>query len=254
MTGPGRPSGRDRAWSAILAATEGLHGLTQGALALRIDAARPLARGGVVLSTFHSAKGSEFDHVFVLSEGLRGHGRIPPVDDTRALYVALTRARESVTLLRREGDCHPSLLDPDFQAALQRLGAESFRVPTDAPWPATIRYQLTPDPGDLYISAREVLLDEGRAAVEAYARAWDELQLQHLQVRSLHGVVAQLTRTGRFTQRLGAALRQGDVRTTGATILRCERDDEWYARAGYDGDATHHHLVLPEFEITQPLS
>ncbi len=246
-------SDRDRAWGALLAATEGLTGLTQGALALRLDAARPITRDGVVLSTFHSAKGSEFDHVFVLSEGMRSHGWTPPADDTRALYVALTRARESVTLLRREGDCHPTLLDPLYQQALKTLGAESLAVPTGAPLPSSIRYDLTPDPGDLYVSARVLLVDEGRAAVNAYARDWNELHLDHLQVRSSNGVVAKLTRSGRFTRRLSEAARHGTIQVRGATVVRCERDDEWYTIARYTGSATHHHLVLPEFEVTAPL-
>ena len=231
-----------------------MKGLTQGSLALRLDAARPLARGGVVLSTFHSAKGSEFDHVFVLSEGMRSHGRTPPVDDTRALYVALTRARESVTLLRREGDCHPALLSAAFQDALTSLGAEPLALPSGVPLPAVIRYRLTPDPGDLYVSARELLSTEGRAAVTAYAHTWGDLRLDQLQVRSGGGVVARLTRGGRFTHRLMQAAHSGEIRTSGSTVLRCERDDEWYARAGYSGDETHHHLVLPEFEVTQPLA
>ncbi|MGY2895517.1 RecQ family ATP-dependent DNA helicase [Deinococcus sp. UYEF24] len=246
-------SDRDRAWGALLAATEGLQGLTWGALALRLDAARPLSRGGVVLSSFHSAKGSEFDHVFVLSEGMGGHGHAPPPDDTRALYVALTRARESVTLLRREGDSHPTLRDRAFQEALQTLGAQRLILPTDVPLPPAIRYQLTPDPGDLYVSARELLVDEGRAAVEAYARGWGDLQFNHLTVSTAQGTVAKLTRSGRFTRRLNEAARYGEVRARGATVVRCERDDEWYERAGYTGDATYHHLVLPEFEVTQPI-
>lgn len=184
---------------------------------------------------------------------MRTHGRTPPADDTRALYVALTRARESVTLLRREGDCHPTLLNPLFQQALTALGAVAMSVPTNVLPPSSIRYGLTPDPKDLYVSAWELLVDEGRAAVDTYARHWNELHLDHLQVRSSTGVVAQLTKSGRFTRRLSEAARHGTLEVRGATVLRCERDDEWYTRAGYTGDAMHHHLVLPEFEVTVPL-
>ncbi|MCP2015917.1 ATP-dependent DNA helicase RecQ [Deinococcus sp. HSC-46F16] len=247
-------SAQDRAWSAILHATDGLKDVTWGTLALRLEAARPLARGGVVLSTYHSAKGSEFDHVFVLSEGMRRHGVRPPPDETRALYVALTRARESVTLLRREGDCHPTLLDPTYQAALQALGVEGLSLPTDAPLPPSIRYRLEPDPGDLYVSAPEVLCAEGRDAVTRYAREWGDLRLDGLLLHSPGGAVARLSRNGRLTQRLRRVSRQGNVRAVGRTVLRCERDDEWYAIAGYEGEATHHHLVLPEFEIQEPLN
>ena len=89
-------SDRDRAWPALLAACEGLVGGTFQSLALRLQAARPLGRRGVVLSTFHSAKGSEFDHVYALSEGW---SRVRPEDhndETHALYVALTRCTQEL--------------------------------------------------------------------------------------------------------------------------------------------------------------
>ena len=168
-------SDRDRAWAAILHATQDLQNTTWGALALRIDAARPMAQGGVVLSTYHSAKGSEFDHVFVLNEGMRRHGLHAPPDDTRALYVALTRARSSVTLLRREEDCHPTLLSRPYQVALQAIGVQAFALPTDEPLPPRIRYRIDGDPADLYISAPELLGEQGRAAVNRYAHHWPDL-------------------------------------------------------------------------------
>lgn len=94
--------------------------------------------------------------------------------------------------LRYETGGHPTLRSPAFQTALQTLGPQRLSLPTDEPLPAVIRYGLIPDPGDLYVSAPELLRGEGRAAVEAYAREWGALQLC-----SAHGVVARLTRTGR---------------------------------------------------------
>lgn len=246
-------SDHDRGWRAILNATADMQKTTQGALALRLEAAKPLARGGVVLSTFHSAKGSEFDHVFILSEGMREHGRTPPEDETRAFYVALTRARESVTLLRREGDCHPTLLDPNYQQALKQIGVEAMALPTDRPLPPQIRYSLFPDPSDLYISAPEVLSDGGRKAVQAYARSWERLSLNGIRLNSSQGTVARLSRNGRIMQKLKRAEKLGQVSALGGMVLRCDRDDEWYSRAGYTGMENHHYVVLPEFEVIAQL-
>lgn len=246
-------SDRDRAWAAILHATQGLTHTTWGALALRIDAARPLARGGVILSTYHSAKGSEFDHVFILSEGLRRHGAHAPADDTRALYVALTRARHSVTLLRREGDCHPTLISRTFQETLQSLNAQPCPVPTDEPLPAHLHYRIDGDPADLYVTAPELLSPEGRAAVTRYARDWPDLTRAGLRLASPDGPVGRLRRGGALDTRLGRVHRNGLIHATGATVLRCDRDDEWYDRAGYTGTDTHHHHVLPTFEIEEPV-
>jgi DNA helicase-2/ATP-dependent DNA helicase PcrA len=62
--------------------------------------------GRLTLSTVHSAKGLEWDHVFVL---WLGEGRLPAgpalmdpqalEEERRLLYVACTRARKSLTLL-----------------------------------------------------------------------------------------------------------------------------------------------------------
>ena len=246
-------SDQDRAWRAILNATQELKDTTWGALALRIDAAKPLARGGVVLSTYHSAKGSEFDHVFVLNEGLRRHGKETPSDDTRALYVALTRARQSVTLLRRAEDCHPTLLNRAYQTALQHLGVQAFPLPVNEPLPPYIRYSLDGDPGDLYVSAPEVLEAAGRAAIQAYARQWGDLRLQNLRLHSGLGPVARLSRSGRLNQRLSRSA-GNTVRAVGATVLRCERDEEWYDIAGYTGPETHHYHVLPTFEVEETVT
>nr|WP_255448057.1 ATP-dependent helicase [Deinococcus sp. AJ005] len=211
-------SERDRAWAAILHATQDLHNTTWGALALRIDAARPLAQDGVVLSTYHSAKGSEFDHVFVLNEGMCRHG----------------------------------LLSRPYQTALQAIGIQAFALPTDEPLPPRIRYRIDGDPADLYISAPELLGEQGRAAVNRYAHHWPDLTRNHLRLSTSQGV-SRLGSKGTLAARLGRVQAQGTVRAQGATILRCERDDEWYDRAGYVGTATHHHHVLPTFDIEEPL-
>lgn len=212
----------------------------------------PLTRGGVILSTYHSAKGSEFDHVFVLNEGLRRHGLETPADDTRALYVALTRGRQGVTLLRREEDCHSTLLNREYQMALKELGVQAFPLPTAEPLPARIRYSLDGDPADLYVSAPEVLDAPGRAAVQAYACKWGDLRLQNLRLLSASGPVARLSRSGKLNQRLSRAA-GGTLRAVGATVLRCERDEEWYVIARYNGAETHHYHVLPTFEVEEVL-
>ncbi|WP_189055319.1 RecQ family ATP-dependent DNA helicase [Deinococcus daejeonensis] len=247
-------SDRDRAWAAILSATQGLTHTTWGALALRIDAARPLARGGVILSTYHSAKGSEFDHVFIMNEGLRRHGAHPPADDTRALYVALTRARYSVTLLRREGDCHPTLISRPFQDTLQALHAQPCPMPTDEPLPARLRYRIDGDPADLFITAPDLLRPEGRAATERYARHWPALTRTGLRLTTPDGLVGHLSRNGALNARLSRVQSGAIIHATGATVLRCERDDEWYDRAEYTGTETHHHHVLPTFEVDEPFN
>ncbi len=60
---------------------------------------------GLLLLTAHRAKGLEFDHVAVLDGGWARRGRGDDIDETRRLYyVAMTRARHTLTLARMEED------------------------------------------------------------------------------------------------------------------------------------------------------
>jgi len=64
----------------------------------------PRPNGPMVLMTAHRAKGLEFDHVLILDSG----GWHSADDDERRLYyVAMTRARRSLTLCERQGGGHP---------------------------------------------------------------------------------------------------------------------------------------------------
>ena len=63
---------------------------------------------GVFLSTIHSVKGMEFNHVLIMDGGWS-----PPADEVqrRLYYVAMTRARETLCLLQRQ-DLHNAYLGP----------------------------------------------------------------------------------------------------------------------------------------------
>src|SRR5262249_30176702 len=59
----------DAAWASLRQAVDGKHNSTQEEMLYLLEEARPLRPDRVVLSTFHSAKGSEFRYVFVVEEG-----------------------------------------------------------------------------------------------------------------------------------------------------------------------------------------
>jgi ATP-dependent DNA helicase RecQ len=61
---------------------------------------------GVFLSTIHSVKGMEFSHVFILD----GAWTVPATEEQRRLfYVAMTRAKETLSLLQRQDQRNPYL-------------------------------------------------------------------------------------------------------------------------------------------------
>jgi ATP-dependent DNA helicase RecQ len=56
---------------------------------------------GVTLSTVHSAKGTEFDHVLVVGPWRSSGGRHAQEEERRAFYVGLTRAKKSLAIIHR---------------------------------------------------------------------------------------------------------------------------------------------------------
>lgn len=70
----------------------------------------PRPNAPLVLMTAHRAKGLEFDHVLILDGGgWQGRGD----DERRLYYVAMTRARQSLTLCEAIGGQHPFVRDAD---------------------------------------------------------------------------------------------------------------------------------------------
>jgi len=63
---------------------------------------------GVTLSTVHSAKGTEYDHVLLIGTWLARQDRAKLEETRRAFYVGMTRARKTLAVLDRQ-DVRPSL-------------------------------------------------------------------------------------------------------------------------------------------------
>ena len=61
---------------------------------------------GVLVGTVHSAKGLEFAHVIVLGGGWKKNARLSE-EERRLYYVAMTRARKTLTLIDRRDDLLP---------------------------------------------------------------------------------------------------------------------------------------------------
>jgi ATP-dependent DNA helicase RecQ len=74
---------------------------------------------GVTLSTVHSAKGTEFDHVLLVGPWRLPAERVKQEEERRAFYVGLTRARKTLAVLER-GDVRPSLPETLIGTAIIR--------------------------------------------------------------------------------------------------------------------------------------
>jgi len=129
-------------WLTLLQEAAGDYGLETGGAELPHDHffewlaewGREVRRrqSGLMLLTAHRAKGLEFDHVAVLDGGWAQAGRGEDADAPRRLfYVAMTRAKHTLTLARFDRG-HP-LVDalPESPAILRR-GAAQLPAPSEA--------------------------------------------------------------------------------------------------------------------------
>ena len=170
---------------------------------------------GLLLVTAHRAKGLEFDHVAVLDGGWDRPGRNEDADAPRRLYyVAMTRARQTLTLARFDGGRNP-LLD-----TLRRHRSVLRRKPAKLPpVPAALddRY-IRPglDEIDLGFAGRRDRRDPVHGAIAALSPG-DPLEARIAEggrwlLQDRNGrVVGRLAGNGKFTPPSGMRCRSAEV-------------------------------------------
>ena len=246
-------SDQDVAWKSLLETLKNCKNITQEEMCYLLEEAKTIRPDEVVLSTFHSAKGSEFAYVFVLEDGDNDS-----YDScTRKLYVGFTRAKDSLSILFKQGvrQNDPALVAMSILRNSElNSGVSKIEIPTIALNHQSIRYQLTLDPKDLYLSHKSVLITSGRNRIDYYGRNWGGMSIEgksfYYEYGSANksGDVAILSKDGKDKLEHYASHR---ITAKGHTIFRVERDDEWYKRANYSGDEDHHYVVLPCLEIEE---
>lgn len=196
---------------------------------------------GLLLMTAHRAKGLEFDHVAILNGGWDRPSRGEDADAPRRLfYVAMTRARSTLTVLT---DGPHAFVQPGDAVLSRRVTPEATSLPR-----ARLRY-TPPDPKlvDLSFAGRLRHGDPSLAAIAA-SRPGDPVQLirdgDRWRIENAQGQT--LTRLSRaFVPPEGTTFLRGEV----AAILNWRRED---------GDEVYHHqlrrdaweVVLPELVFT----
>ena len=111
---------------------------------------------GLVLTTAHSAKGLEFDHVVVLDDAWQPRQNTDPDEQRRLFYVAMTRARRSLSIIEAQAP-HALLGSGDVPDAFLRRRA----VVPDAPLEATDRLYRRATARDVHFSFGAWLSERG---------------------------------------------------------------------------------------------
>ena len=196
---------------------------------------------GLLLLTAHSSKGLEFDHVALLDGGWNRSGHDDDIDAPRRLfYVAMTRARKTLTLLRMQG--RHRLLEQlaELPAVLVR---EDRGVP-DVPPALGRRYSpLGPKDVDLGFAGRHPPNASVHRAIAALSPG-DEVSLRQAaerwEVCDRHGqVVGRLAKA--CAPPAGMRFLSGQVK---AVIVRRRADSEPEYQAALRCDRWE--VVLPE--------
>ena len=158
------------------------------------------------LMTAHAAKGLEFRHVIVMD----CNDWLPGDDERRLLYVAATRAVETLTLMRARTSRH-GLLDDSGLEALQEAGLlEPLAAPTPAEppdAPVSHRRMLPVSPADIDLG-HAGRMPPGHVLHARLARleAGDPVRLIGRRIENLRGEpIGQLSRRAGALERLARA-------------------------------------------------
>lgn len=255
-------SDQDVAWKSLLATLNNCKNITQEEICYLLEEAKTIRPEEVVLSTFHSAKGSEFAHVFVLEDGDRIDSDNSYESCARKLYVGFTRAKDSLSILFKKGTRQKN--DPALVAKSilnnneLNSGVSKIEIPTISLNHQSIRYQLILDPKDLHLSNESIVITSGRNRIDYYGRNWGDISIEGISFLYEYGSydqsgkVAVLSREG---QRILQKHLNHGITAKGYTIFQVDRDDDFLSanlQKFYLGD--HHYVVLPCLEIEESLS
>lgn len=247
----------DAAWAALLNALPESSEMTQEDIVYLLEEARLLRPGKVILSTFHSAKGSEFSHVFVLENNGDGYSRRLE-ENIRKLYVGFTRAKEQLYILVPQA---MQLRHRILTEVLQNINSSHVQkiVVNRIDLPDSIRYQWFLEPQDLYLSSKDIIFHSGRRFIENYAHEWGQLYLHSSEKihwkdsTNVNRIVSILSKSeGKGKDKVNKLCCENkSLLGKGYTVFRVECDDYYYQIAGYQGTEDHHYIVLPYFEVEE---
>lgn len=213
------------------------------ALDLFYEAASEMRRDGrdsaIKLMTAHAAKGQEFDHIIVMD---CADWRWDEEDERRLLYVAMTRARQSLALMRAEGGRNPYLVDLGTVNGVhdQLPGVRPQHLPD-----LDRRYIiLGPSSMDIGFAGRTSLTQQVHRAIAAL-RVGDVVELKGRFVHSTSGQIV-----GRLAASVDARQLQGGIASVVAVMVRTrsQTPEEYWPALQTDQWET----PLVEVQITAP--
>ncbi len=238
----------DMAWQAILQAVKDMANCNYEQVLQAIEIAQYTQSSQVMLISYHSAKGLEFDHVYVLDE-------YRSKDDIRPLYVALTRAKQTLTILQNQ-HYHSHVLtniltDNDIQ---QRQDIQPITIPVVDNLPKWLEFHRFLQLEEIYLTAKDIVSEEGRNFIEntfvkdSWTQNKDEFPSHHFIYQTDSGLKGFYTKNNKLITPFSIKLYSAtiDLQMVGYTTYLYQQNDlSWYEKANYKGIETSHYLIVP---------
>lgn len=219
----------------------------------------------VILSTYHSAKGCEYAHVYVFDQ--LAQQKQDRESHVRALYVALTRAKQFMTVFQPSDQALKLHFDHNLRAVLQH--AEQLEFASVAML-EEIHYFEPLSLADMYLSYESIVNEAGRERMQSliqshqhkltddiyfqYSTTSPQQRFRYLEIVSrAHGVL------GAFSGAYAAQLNQNaaqilELRCVAMQVLEYYQSDRsYYEKAQYFGDEQSHYIMLPMLKIRRKL-
>ena len=242
----------DKAWSAILNHTANLKNVTYEQILQRLETAQYGSDKPVYLITYHSAKGMEFDQVYVIDQGNQ-YNKSNNQDTVRPLYVALTRAKQSLTVLQHRNQHHQILTN------LLETQGEKITIPT-VQKPECLSFHRLLQLEEIVLTPKALVSEEGRKfitqvfAKDVWGKSADVFSRFVLKDWNKHKVTSGFYSPGnqlicQFSSNLTNKLGNMNIELAGFTTTRFyQQDMTWYEKAQYTGEETSHYLIVPFVE------
>lgn len=246
----------DKAWAAIVNAMQDSKDISYEQALQRLETTQYESDKPVTLITYHSAKGMEFDHVYVIdqvSQYQQATNTENLQDSIRPLYVALTRAKQSLTVLQHQRDHQPML------AQLLATQGEAINIPRVGK-PEFLSFHRFLQLEEIVLTPKALVSEQGRAFIkdkftkDGWGKNADVFekfgQKSYQKDKCSDGfytpqgqLVAQFSST--FTKTLGQN-NHTQIQLQGFTTTRFfQQDMTWYEKANYHGLETSHNLIVP---------
>ena len=241
----------DKAWQAILNSIADLADVTYEQVLQRLEMAQYDSKKAVYLLSYHSAKGMEFDHVYIIDQ-VSNHNRNQDnsQDTIRPLYVALTRAKQSLTILQHQYNHHQRLAD-----LLAKQGHLCTIKTVSKPKYLSFHRYLQLE--EIVLTPKALVSEQGRQFVintfikdgwgksdnvfsRFVVKAWNKHKMTSGFYSPRNQLICQ------FSSNLTTKLGNMNIELAGFTTTRFyQQDMAWYEKANYHGIETSHYLIVP---------